>query len=138
MAEKDSKKKDGESNRKIKKGSGGGWSVIAIQNKIPKHSQHGYIDFIATETMSEENILSRLKSIHDSRTGRGGVQDLADDINDAEKQAKGDQKYRDFFDVKTVGSEMSRDQAFEYKGMLADKTAKVYNQAIIKGGVRKK
>jgi hypothetical protein len=137
MAEKDSKKKDGNSKRKIKKGSGGGWSVIAIQNKIPKHSQHGYVDFIATETMSEENILSRLKSIHDSRTGRGGVQDLADDINDAEKQAKGDEKYGDFFVVKTVGSDMSRDEAFDYKGTLADKTAKVYNQAIIKKGIRK-
>lgn len=131
MAEKDSKKKDGKKKHKVHKGSGGSWSVIAIQNKIPRHSQHGFIDFIATETMNEKNILSRLKSIHDSKTGKGGVQDLADDINDAEEQAPKGVKYKEYFEIETVGTDMDRDQAFELKGKLAEKTAKVYNQAII-------
>jgi len=80
--------------------------------------------------MTKENILSRLKSIQDSKTGRGGTKELADDINDAETKAE-DGDYSKYFDVQQVASNLNKERAFKTKGDLADAAAKVYNKAII-------
>lgn len=137
MADKETKKKQKDSKDGKGKSSGGGqWSVFAIQNNIPGHPQKGYIDFVASETMSEENILSRLKSIQDSKTGRGGTKELADDINDAEEKAA-DGKYDKYFEVRTVDTDLSREQAFDKKGKLANAAKKVYNKSIMIGRHRK-
>jgi len=137
MADKEPKKKqDSDKEGKGKSSGGGQWSVFAIKNNIPGHPQKGYIDFVASETMNEKNILSRLKSIQDSKTGRGGTKELADDIEDAEEKAP-DGDYHSYFEVQRVGSNMTREAAFDKKGKLANAARKVYNKAIMIGRHRK-
>jgi hypothetical protein len=131
MAEKDSKKKQKDGKEGKGSSSGGGkWAVFAIKNNIPRHPQKGYFYFVASQSMSEKNILSRLKSIQDSKTGKGGTKELADDINDAETKAE-DGDYSKYFDVEQVASNLNKERAFKTKGDLADAAAKVYNKAII-------
>lgn len=139
MADQDSKKKqkDGKEGKGKAGGGGGGkWAVFAIKNNIPRHPQKGYFYFVASKTMSKENILSRLKSIQDSKTGKGGTKELADDINDAETKAE-DGDYSKYFDVQQVAADLGREAAFKTKGDLADAATKVYNKAIIIGKHRK-
>ncbi len=131
MAEKDTKKKQKDGKEGKGSSSGGGkWAVFAIKNNIPRHPQKGYFYFVASQSMTKENILSRLKSIQDSKTGRGGTKELADDIDDAETKAE-DGDYSKYFDVQQVASNLNKERAFKTKGDLADATAKVYNKAII-------
>ena len=73
--------------------------------------------------MTEETILSRIRSMQDSKTGRGGTKDLSKDIKSAGED------YHDKFSVKVIKSGLSRERAEELKASLIDKHNKVYNQS---------
>ena len=74
--------------------------------------------------MKEHDILSRIRSIQDSKTGRGGTKDLAQDIRGAGKN------YQEDFKVKTIKSGLSRERAEEVKAAYIEKANKVYNQSM--------
>ena len=98
------------------------YSVFEISNVNKKSKNYGRRIYIATSYMTQENILSRLRSMQDSKTGRGGSKDLSKDIRSAGKD------YEDDFQVKTIATNLSRERAEEVKASHIDKHAKVYNQ----------
>ena len=98
------------------------YSVFEIVN-VKKHSKnYGKKIYVATSYMGKEDILSRIRSIQDSKTGRGGTKDLAADIRSSGKN------YHEDFEVKLVKSGLSRERAEEVKAQYIDKASKVYNQ----------
>lgn len=100
------------------------YSVFEISNTNKKSKNYGRKIYVATSYMTEENILSRLRSMGDSKTGKGGSKDLSADLKSAGKD------YQDDFTVKTVASNLSRERAEEVKAAQIEKHSKVYNQAM--------
>lgn len=98
------------------------YSVYEIVNVKERSKNYGRKIYIATSYMKEEDILSRIRSIQDSKTGRGGTKDLASDIRAAGKD------YKDDFQVRLVKSGLSRERAEEVKASFIKKAPKVYNQ----------
>ncbi len=98
------------------------YSVYEITNVKEKSKNYGRKIYIASSYMKEEDILSRIRSIQDSKTGRGGTKDLAQDIRSAGKD------YKDSFQVKLIKSGLSRERAEEVKASYIDRASKVYNQ----------
>lgn len=98
------------------------YSVYEITNVKEKSKNYGRKIYIASSYMKEEDILSRIRSIQDSKTGRGGTKDLAKDIRGAGKN------YKEDFKVKLIKSGLSRDRAEEVKASFIDRASKVYNQ----------
>jgi hypothetical protein len=98
------------------------YSVYEITNVKERSKNYGRKIYIASSYMKEEDILSRIRSIQDSKTGRGGTKDLAQDIRSAGKD------YKDSFKVKLVKSGLSRERAEEVKANFIDRAGKVYNQ----------
>lgn len=98
------------------------YSVFEILNQKEKSKNYGKKIYVATSYMKEEDILSRIRSIQDSKTGRGGTKELAKDIRSAGKE------YKDDFKVRLVKAGLSRERAEEVKAGLIDKAFKVYNQ----------
>jgi hypothetical protein len=98
------------------------YSVFEITNQKKKSKNYGKKIYVASSYMKEEDILSRIRSIQDSKTGRGGTKDLAKDIRSAGKD------YKEDFKVKEIKSGLSRERAEEVKAALIDKSFKVYNQ----------
>lgn len=98
------------------------YSVYEITNAQKKSKNYGKKIYIASSYMKEEDILSRIRSIQDSKTGRGGTKDLAKDIRSAGKG------YKESFNVRLVKSGLSRERAEEVKASLIDRASKVYNQ----------
>jgi hypothetical protein len=98
------------------------YSVYEITNVKERSKNYGRKIYIASSYMKEEDILSRIRSIQDSKTGRGGTKDLAQDIRSAGKD------YKDSFQVKLIKSGLSRERAEEVKASYIDRASKVYNQ----------
>lgn len=98
------------------------YSVFEITNVKRQSKNYGRKIYVATSYMKKEDILSRIRSIQDSKTGRGGTKDLAADIRSAGKE------YKDDFEVRLIKSGLSRERADEVKAQLIDKAPKVYNQ----------
>lgn len=98
------------------------YSVFEITNQKKKSKNYGKKIYVASSYMKEEDILSRIRSIQDSKTGRGGTKDLAKDIRSAGKD------YKEDFKVREIKSGLSRERAEEVKAALIDKSFKVYNQ----------
>lgn len=98
------------------------YSVFEITNVKKQSKNYGKKIYVATSYMKREDILSRIRSIQDSKTGRGGTKDLAADIRTSGKD------YHDDFDVKLIKSGLSRERAEEIKSQYIDKAPKVYNQ----------
>jgi len=99
------------------------YSVFEITNSNRKSKNYGRKIYVASSYMTEETILSRIRSIQDSRTGRGGTKDLASDIRSAGKD------YSSNFQVRTLKTGLSRERAEEVKAAQIEKHNKVYNQA---------
>lgn len=100
------------------------YSVFEITNSNKKSKNYGRKIYIATSYMTEETILSRLRSMQDSRTGKGGSKELSKDLRSAGKS------YDEKFNVKTIGTNYSRERAEEVKAAQIDKHTKVYNQVM--------
>jgi len=98
------------------------YSVYEIENVNRKSKNYGRKIYVASSYMKEEDILSRIRSIQDSKTGRGGTKDLAQDIRSAGKD------YHDDFNVKLIKGGLSRERAEEVKANYIDRASKVYNQ----------
>ena len=98
------------------------YSVFEITNTKKQSKNYGKKIYVATSYMKEEDILSRIRSIQDSKTGRGGTKDLAQDIRSAGKD------YKEDFDVKLIKSNLSRERAEEVKSNYIERAPKVYNQ----------
>ena len=98
------------------------YSVYEIENVNKRNKNYGRKIYIASSYMKEDDILSRIRSIQDSKTGRGGTKDLAKDIRGAGKD------YKEDFNVKLIKSGLSRERAEEVKASFIDKASKVYNQ----------
>jgi len=98
------------------------YTVFEIQNSKKQSKNYGKKIYVATSYMTEDDILSRIRSIQDSKTGRGGTKDLAQDIRSAGKN------YHEDFKVRKIKSGLSRERAEEVKAAQIEKTPKVYNQ----------
>jgi len=98
------------------------YTVFEIQNSKKQSKNYGKKIYVATSYMTEDDILSRIRSIQDSKTGRGGTKDLAQDIRSAGKN------YHEDFKVRKIKSGLSRERAEEIKASQIEKTPKVYNQ----------
>lgn len=129
MADKqqDDQKKQSSEQGSPKKGSGGKWSVFEIKNNNPKSKGYGAVAYITSSTMSEENIVSRIKTMGNSKTARGGNKVLAKDLKQAAKQ-EGDKEYKELFPVTTVASGVSEERAIEIQSEETRRAKKVYNQ----------
>jgi hypothetical protein len=99
------------------------YSVFQITNSNPGSKNYGKKIFIVSSYMKEEDILSRIRSMQDSKTGRGGTKDLAQDIKGAGKD------YKEDFSVKTIRSGLTKANAEAVKSRFVDKAGKVYNQS---------
>jgi hypothetical protein len=99
------------------------FTVFEIENVNKKSKNYKKKIFISSSSMTEETILSRIRSMQDSKTGRGGTKELSKDIKAA------GEGYDEKFRVKTVKSKLSRERAEELKARLIDKQSKVYNQS---------
>ena len=128
MADKqqDKKKKQSSEEKGTEKGSGGRWSVFKIENNNPKSPDYGAVAFIASKVMSEENIVSRIKTMGSSRTAKGGNKLLSKDLKQAERQEGKD--YKKLFPVTTEGSGLSEEAARDLKTEKTRHAKKVYNQ----------
>ena len=100
------------------------YSVFEISNSNKKSKNYGRKIYVASSYMTEETILSRLRSMQDSRTGRGGSKELSKDLRSAGKT------YSDLFKVRVVSSNLSRERAEEVKARQIEKHTKVYNQSM--------
>jgi hypothetical protein len=100
------------------------YSVFEISNTNKESKNYGRKIYVASSYMKEHDILSRIRSIQDSKTGRGGTKDLAQDIRGAGKN------YHEDFKVKTIKSGLSRERAEEVKAAYIEKANKVYNQSM--------
>ena len=100
------------------------YSVFEISNTNKESKNYGRKIYVASSYMKEHDILSRIRSIQDSKTGRGGTKDLAQDIRGAGKN------YQEDFKVKTIKSGLSRERAEEVKAAYIEKANKVYNQSM--------
>ena len=100
------------------------YSVFEISNTNKESKNYGRKIYVASSYMKEHDILSRIRSIQDSKTGRGGTKDLAQDIRGAGKD------YHEDFKVKTIKSGLSRERAEEVKAAYIEKANKVYNQSM--------
>jgi hypothetical protein len=98
------------------------YTVFEITNSKRQSKNYGKKIYIATSYMTEVDVLSRIRSIQDSKTGKGGTKDLAQDIRSAGKD------YKDDFKVRQIKSGLSRERADEVKAALIKKAPKVYNQ----------
>ena len=98
------------------------YTVFEITNTKRQSKNYGKKIYVATSYMTEEDILSRIRSIQDSKTGKGGTKDLAQDIRSAGKN------YKEDFKVRQIKSGLSRERADEVKAALIQKAPKVYNQ----------
>ena len=98
------------------------YSVFEIQNTKKHSKNYGRKIYVATSYMTEDDILSRIRSIQDSKTGRGGTKDLAKDIRSAGKN------YHEDFKVRKIKSGLSRERAEEVKAAQIERASKVYNQ----------
>ena len=110
-------------NINIQEAGGKKFTVFEITNTNKKSKNYKRKIFISSSSMTEETILSRIRSMQDSRTGRGGTKELSKDIKAAGK------KYDEAFKVRMVKSNLSRERAEEVKARLIDKHNKVYNQS---------
>ena len=100
------------------------FTVFEISNTNKESKNYGRRIYVASSYMKEHDILSRIRSIQDSKTGRGGTKELAKDIRGAGKN------YHEDFKVKTVKSGLSKERAEEVKARFIDKATKVYNQSM--------
>ena len=98
------------------------YSVYEITNSKRQSKNYGRKIYVATSYMTETDILSRIRSIQDSKTGKGGTKDLAKDIRSAGKG------YKDDFGVRLIKGGLSRERAEEVKASYIDRASKVYNQ----------
>ena len=108
--------------RKILKEAGKKYTVYEISNQKRQSKNYGRKIYIASSYMSEDDVLSRIRSIQDSKTGQGGTKDLAKDIRAAGKD------YHEDFKVRTIKSGLDRERAEEVKASFIQKSPKVYNQ----------
>ena len=99
-------------------------TVFEISNTNKESKNYGRKIYVASSYMKEHDILSRIRSIQDSKTGRGGTKDLAKDIRSAGKN------YAEDFKVKTVKAGLSKDRAEEVKAAFIERASKVYNQSM--------
>jgi hypothetical protein len=98
------------------------YTVFEISNVNKKSKNYGRKIYIASSYMTEENVLSRLRSMQDSKTGKGGSKEASRDIKAAGKN------YDEQFRVRVVKSNLSRERAEEVKAAAIEKHTKVYNQ----------
>jgi hypothetical protein len=98
------------------------YTVFEIKNTNKKSKNYGRAIYVASSYMTEDNILSRLRSMQDSKTGRGGSKEASRDIKSAGKN------YEDQFSVRVLKSGVSRERAEEIKAAAIEKQTKVYNQ----------
>jgi spore coat polysaccharide biosynthesis protein SpsF (cytidylyltransferase family) len=108
--------------QKILNEAGKKYSVFEIVNQKRQSKNYGRKIYVATSYMTEEDILSRIRSIQDSKTGKGGTKDLAKDLRAAGKD------YHEDFKVRLIKSGLDRERAEEIKAQHIDKSTKVYNQ----------
>jgi len=99
------------------------FTVFEIENVNKKSKNYKRKIFISSSSMTEETILSRIRSMQDSKTGRGGTKDLSKDIKSAGEE------YPEKFKVRVVKGNLSRERAEEVKASLIDRHSKVYNQS---------
>jgi len=100
------------------------YTVFEISNSNKESKNYGRKIYVASSYMKEHDILSRIRSIQDSKTGKGGTKELAKDIRGSGKG------YQEDFTVKTVKSGLSKERAEEVKARFIDKAPKVYNQSM--------
>lgn len=100
------------------------YTVFEISNTNKKSKNYGRKIYISTSYMTEENVLSRIRTIQNSSTGKGGSKNLAKDIKAAGED------YKEDFKVITIDSNLSRERAEEIKGAQIEKHNKVYNQSM--------
>ena len=100
------------------------YTVFEISNTNKESKNYGRKIYVASSYMKEHDILSRIRSIQDSKTGKGGTKDLAKDIRGAGKT------YHEDFKVRTIKSGLSKERAEEVKARQIDKSTKVYNQSM--------
>jgi len=99
------------------------FTVFEIENVNKKSKNYKKKIFISSSSMTQDTILSRIRSMQDSKTGRGGTKELSKDIKSA------GEGYDEKFKVRVVKSNLSRERAEELKARLIDKQSKVYNQS---------
>lgn len=100
------------------------YTVFEIENTNKESKNYGRKIYVASSYMKEHDILSRIRSIQDSKTGRGGTKNLAKDIRGAGKT------YHEDFKVRTIKSGLSKERAEEVKARFIEKANKVYNQSM--------
>jgi hypothetical protein len=104
-----------------KENSKGGkvYSVFEITN-----TKNGKKHYMVSSTYTLENILSGVKTYTKSRTVNGGAKELAQDISNSGKD------YHEHFNVKEMGSGLSKDAAEKRRAELVNKSGEVYNQEV--------
>jgi len=100
------------------------YTVFEITNSNKESKNYGRKIYVASSYMKEHDILSRIRSIQDSKTGKGGTKDLAKDLRGAGKT------YHEDFKVKAIKSGLSKETAEEIKARHISKATKVYNQSM--------
>ena len=100
------------------------FTVFEITNSNKESKNYGRKIYVASSYMKEHDILSRIRSIQDSKTGKGGTNDWAKDLRGAGKA------YHEDCKVKTIKSGLSKETAEEIKARQIDKATKVYNQSM--------
>ena len=100
------------------------YTVFEISNTNKESKNYGRKIYVASSYMKEHDILSRIRSIQDSKTGKGGTKDLAKDLRGAGKA------YHEDFKVRTIKSGLSKERAEEVKARQIEKSTKVYNQSM--------
>lgn len=104
---------------KDNKGGGKRYSVFEITN-----TKNGKKHYMVSSTYTVENILSGIKTYTKSKTVNGGAKALAQDIKTSGKD------YHEHFNVKEMGSGLSRQAAEKRRAELVNKSGEVYNQEV--------
>jgi len=100
------------------------YTVFEIKNNNKKSKNYGRKIYIASASLTPERILSRIRSMQDSSTGKGGTKTLSKDI-----KASGE-NYDEKFQVRVIKSDLSHEAAEDVKAKMVEKANKVYNQSI--------
>ena len=100
------------------------YTVFEISNTNKESKNYGRKIYVASSYMEEHDILSRIRSIQDSKTGKGGTKELSKDLRSAGKD------YHENFKVRTIKSGLSKERAEEIKARFIDRSGKVYNQSM--------
>jgi|APCry1669189768_1035252.scaffolds.fasta_scaffold36662_2 hypothetical protein len=100
------------------------YTVYEISNKKEKTKNFGKKVYLISSFMSPGEVISKMRTYVKSKTTGGGSKDMASDIN------KAGEDYDEYFTVKTIKSNLSKQRALEIKALMVRRNSNVYNKEI--------